>query len=149
MPPKRKTVLESLPSKLSSIINGEPAKSGGADELPVINPDDGSTLICLLEASAADVDRAVASARQSFHSGVWSRASVSRRQQVLFNIAELIKHNAEELAVLDSLSTGLLYHESTARQVSAAAGWFEYFAGLLGSAGEAMYRQLPQRGIVP
>ena len=144
MPSKRKTVLESLPGKLPSIINGEPAESAGADELPVINPDDGSTLIGLLEASAADVDRAVASARQSFHSGAWSRASVSRRQQVLFNTAELIKHNAEELAILDSLSTGLLYHESTARQVSAAAGWFEYFAGLLGSAGEAMYRQLPQ-----
>lgn len=126
-------------------MNGEPVGTSDNGDLPVINPDDGSELVRLVESDPATVARAVASARSSFDSGVWSRASISDRQEVLFRAAELVRENARELAALDTLSTGLLFHGSTYGQTyHAAAGWFDYFAGLIGSAGDELYRQLPQ-----
>jgi acyl-CoA reductase-like NAD-dependent aldehyde dehydrogenase len=135
---------KSLPSTIAAIIDGEPTVSKDARELPVINPDDGTELLKLSESDEATVNRAVSSARASFNSGAWSRAPIEQRQRVLQRTAELIRDNAQELAALDSLSTGLLYHSSTYGQAYyAAAGWFQYFAGLIGTTGEDLYRQLP------
>lgn len=136
---------KALPSTIAAIIDGKPAVSKDARQLPVINPDDGTELLKLSESDKATVDRAVASARAAFDGGTWSRAPIEHRQGVLQQAAELIRDNAEELAALDSLSTGLLYHSSTYGQAYyAAAGWFQYFAGLIGTAGDNLYRQLPE-----
>ena len=136
--------LRSLPTEVSAIVDGEPVSSRGANMLPVINPDDGSELLKIAESDAETVDRAVTSARTSFDRGEWSRASAQARQDVLYRTAELIRENAAELAALDSLCTGLLYHSAMYGQAFyAAAGWFHYFAGLLGSTGDELYRQLP------
>ena len=138
----------SVPSVVSGIINGEPVAADGARRLPVINPDDGEELTSLAECDAETVDQAVAAARSSFASGEWSRAPVLRRQEVLQRIAAAVRENAEEHAALDSLSTGLLYHSATYGQTRmAAAGWFDYFASLLGSQSDALFRQLPDTNV--
>lgn len=139
----RASTLAAVPPVITAIVGGEPISPDGANELAVINPDDGKALTRLAEADAATVDRAVRLARAAFDEGVWSRASILQRQEVLYNTAALVRENAEELAALDSLSTGLLYQATYGQAGFAAAGWFEYFAGLIGSTGEELYRQLP------
>lgn len=135
----------SLPSRIAAIIDGEPIAPKDARELPVINPEDGKELLRLQESDEATVNRAVSSARASFNNGTWSRAPIEERQRVLYRTADLIRENAQDLAALDSLSTGLLYHSATYGQAYfAAAGWFQYFAGLIGAAGDDLYRQLPE-----
>ena len=139
------SIRQSLPPIVAGIVDGEPVSVDGANELPLINPADGTELLKLAESDAETVDRAVTSAHAAFKSGVWSRAAVTKRQEVLHNTADLVRQHAEELAALDSLSTGLLYHSATYVQAFfAAAGWFDYFAALIGTSGDDLYKQLPE-----
>lgn len=144
MTERHESVRQSLPTVVSAIIDGSPAPSCGAEELPLINPADGSELLKLAESDAALVDRAIASARAAFDKGVWSRAPLNERQSVLYKTADLIREHAEELAILDSLSTGLLYYSATYVQTYyVAAGWFDYFASLISTTADDLHRQLP------
>ena len=67
---------------------------------PVLSPIDGRQLTRTASASAADVDRAVASARAAFDDGRWSRRAPAERKRVLHRLADLIEAHALELAVL-------------------------------------------------
>ena len=57
-------------------------QEGAAGETVVLSPINGQKLTTTAAASAEDVARAVASARASFESGVWSRMPPSGRKAV-------------------------------------------------------------------
>ena len=60
----------------------------------------------IAKCDAKDIDRAVATAREAFESGVWSKAAPAQRKAVLLRLAQLIDDNAEELALLEALEAG-------------------------------------------
>ena len=145
----QESIRAALPAVVSGRIDGEPLPIDGGKQLPVFDPDTGQELLKLAESDAQAVEKAVNSSRRSFAAGVWSAAPIRRRQDVLMATAAAIRENAEELATLDSLTTGLLYHSSTYGQAaSAAAGWFEYFASLLNTSADDLYRQLPDTKVL-
>ena len=80
------------------------------------------------EASAADVDRAVAAARTAY-TRVWSRMSGADRGKYLFRIARIVQERARELAVLETLDNGKPIKESRDVDVPLAAAHFFYYAG--------------------
>jgi gamma-glutamyl-gamma-aminobutyraldehyde dehydrogenase len=106
-----------------------PADSGAT--LDAISPIDGSRLTTLADAGAADVDRAVASARAAFEAGTWSRAAPAERKKVLFRIAELIEAHALELAVLGVRDNGTEIAMALKAEPGSAAGTFRYYAEAL------------------
>jgi len=139
---KQKT-LASIPETTSAFIDGKVVQDNGGTRLEIINPADETKICDLIEADGASVNRAVEVARTRFEQGVWSRAPIHLRQEVLHKSAELIRANVAELAALDTLSVGLPYFSSTLGQVHAAAAWFDYFAGLIETTGEELFQQLP------
>src|SRR5688572_22333081 len=58
------------------------------------------------EASRADVEQAIMAARQAFDEGPWPRMSGKERAALLFKVSELIRANAAELALIESLEVG-------------------------------------------
>ena len=58
------------------------------------------------EASREDVETAIVAARHAFDEGPWPRMSGKERAGYLYKISELIKKNAEELALMESLEVG-------------------------------------------
>lgn len=140
--------LDALTRKLPDIvvgnIDGRELQPDGSFLMDVVNPDTGETLVKLAETDQVDVNLAVQSAYETFHGGAWSRASVSERQDVMRRAAALIRERADELAAMDTLTTGLSFHRSTRGQAAAAAQWFEYYAALIGTMDEKLFRQLPQ-----
>ena len=70
------------------------------------NPATGAPLVEVALCGAADVDRAVAAARRSFETGVWSDLSPSERKRTLLRFADLIDANREELAITETLDSG-------------------------------------------
>lgn len=132
-----------LPTVVSGIIAGKPCSAKSKHGIDVVNPATEANLLTLAECSKADVDEAVSSARTTFDSGVWSRAPVAHRQEVLKRAASLISARSDELGRLDSMTTGLIHHAATKPQAAAAAGWFDFFASLIGSEQESLFRQLP------
>lgn len=87
-------------------INGEfvDAIDGGMFES--INPANREVIASMSAATGKDVDRAVASARGAFRSGIWSRMAPRERMEVLYRFAALVEQHAERLAVLDTLDMG-------------------------------------------
>ena len=70
------------------------------------SPRDGSLLYQLGSGSIADVNMAVSSARDAFDDGRWHCLPVSRRKEVLHNLADLVAARCEELALYESLDVG-------------------------------------------
>lgn len=81
-----------------------PAISGATFD--TVNPATGQLLAEVAACGAADVDLAVEKARDAFEDGRWSRLNPGDRKAVLFRLAKLIKRNARELAVMESLDSG-------------------------------------------
>ncbi len=71
-----------------------------------VNPATGDKLADVAACDGQDVDFAVAKARESFEDGRWSRLAPGDRKAILIRLAKLIKRNAPELAVLESLDSG-------------------------------------------
>src|SRR5215207_4435547 len=101
------------------------AQAGGT--LPCVFPGNGRTIGHVAACETADVDAAVSSARKAFESGAWSRMAPQDRRKVLLKLSELILHNRDELATLETLNVGKpLVNAKTGDIPSAAAciGWF-------------------------
>ncbi len=101
-----KAIASELSFPTQAFINGSfrPSQSGNTFES--VNPATGDVLARVAACEAADVDFAVAKARDAFEDGRWSRLHPSERKEVLITLAKLIKRNSRELAVMESLDSG-------------------------------------------
>ncbi|WP_027945828.1 aldehyde dehydrogenase [Amycolatopsis taiwanensis] len=103
-----------------------PAISGRT--FATVNPATEATIAEVARCEAADVDRAVRSACAAFERGDWSRAAPGDRKTVLLRLAELIRDNAEELALTESLDMGKLVTEAATFDVPGTADVFSWYA---------------------
>lgn len=93
-----------------------------------INPATGAVLAQVAECDAADVDRAVSAARRAFDDGRWSRRPPAERKAVLLKLADLIRENLHELALLDSLDVGKLVRDAATIDAPGSAHFFQWYA---------------------
>lgn len=94
------------------------------------NPATGEVLASMQRGSAADVDLAVAAARDAFDT-TWGRhVTPLRRAELLFKLADLMDQHAAELAQLESLDGGKPRWIAETMDIADAAGCFRYYAGL-------------------
>jgi len=112
----------------NAFIDGRylPAASGATFDC--VSPIDGRILAPVASTDAADVDRAVAAARRSFDSGVWSRRAPRERKKVLLRFAQLIEQHAEELALLETLDMGKPISDSLAVDIPATVRCITWYA---------------------
>ncbi|MGB7983125.1 MAG: aldehyde dehydrogenase family protein, partial [Candidatus Nanopelagicales bacterium] len=95
-----------LPMHTGAYIDGAFAPAADGATMPVTDPATGQEVGQVAACGAADIDRAVAAARDVFERGDWSRAHPAHRRRVLTRFAKLIERHAEDLARLDSLEAG-------------------------------------------
>lgn len=110
------------------LIDGELLDSPSGKRFETVNPANGEVIATLPSGTEDDVDRAVASARRAFKSGVWSRLEPRARMEVMYRFARLIEENALQLALLDSIDVGKPITDMLTGDVPAAALTFQYFA---------------------
>ena len=101
-----KAIAAALTLPTQAFVDGgfRPAKSGSTFDS--LNPATGAVLARVTACGAEDVDFAVEKARESFEDGRWSRLHPGNRKEVLIRLAKLLKRNARELAVMESLDSG-------------------------------------------
>lgn len=92
------------------------------------NPGTGESLGRCAEADAADVARVVEEAQRAFLD--WRRVKPLERAAMLRRIAQVLRENAGELAMIDAANCGNPVSEM-AGDALAAAAQVEYFAGLV------------------
>jgi acyl-CoA reductase-like NAD-dependent aldehyde dehydrogenase len=111
------------------LIGGKWAASAGKDWIESFNPFTAKPWARVPRGTVADVDAAVASAKQAFVSKEWSAMTASARGLLLFRLADLIAKHAEEIGKIETTDNGKLINEMAA-QVRYIPQWFRYFGGL-------------------
>jgi len=111
------------------LINGELKDSASANRIPVYDPSTEEVIAEIPDATAADVDAAIAAARQAFDEDGWPQTTAQERGRILFRIAEKLRAEAALLAELESRNSGKPIVEAEFDIVDAAT-CFEYYGGL-------------------
>ena len=93
-----------------------------------INPGTGLSLGKVSDCGAADIDAAVAAAKAAFKE--WRRVLPLERAKILRRIAEILRQNANELAMIDAADCGNPVREMVSDAMIAAAQ-MEFFAGFV------------------
>jgi aldehyde dehydrogenase (NAD+) len=110
-------------------IGGAPVAPDGGEHFESTNPATLQTLYRAARGNAADVAKAVASARATFEDPRWRDLSQTRRGHLLRRLGDLIAENAEELARMESLDNGKLLREMRG-QLATLPEYYFYYAGL-------------------
>jgi aminobutyraldehyde dehydrogenase len=107
-------------------IGGE-FRTGDGQDLAILDPATGETIVSVSEASPEQVNRAVEAASAAFSK--WSGATPRDRAGMLLKLAERIEENAEEFARLESRNCGKPYKLALDDEIPAVADCFRFFAG--------------------
>jgi aldehyde dehydrogenase (NAD+) len=105
------------------------ARSG--QSIDVIDPSDGKAFAKIARGNAADIDAAVKAARAAYGEsgdGAWGRLSATERGRLLARLSQAVLDHLEELARLESRTTGKPLKQGRA-DANALARYFEYYAG--------------------
>jgi betaine-aldehyde dehydrogenase len=113
----------------SLFINGDFTNNTSGNFISVYDPSTEEVIAEIPDASAADVDQAVAAARHAFDEGGWQQTTAQERGRILFRIAEKIRAEAPMLAELESRNSGKPIVEAEFDMADAAT-CFEYYGGL-------------------
>jgi phenylacetaldehyde dehydrogenase len=103
-------------------------RPGTGDVIPVFDPSTEDQIAEFTDCGTDAVNAAVARAKASAESGIWSQKPDYERAKILWRVAELIDKNAELLAELEMLNGGM-YPAQAEMQVKIGAEWFRYYAG--------------------
>ncbi|WP_067888054.1 aldehyde dehydrogenase family protein [Nocardia vaccinii] len=113
---------------LQSVLDDLRKLPGTGEVIPVIDPATEEPITEFTDCGPEAVDEAVKRARASFESGVWHTMPGRERAKIMWRIADLMDHYAEDLAQLDSLNTGMPLAQAQ-MIVPTCAEFFRYYAG--------------------
>lgn len=113
---------------VQAVLDEARERRGTGDVIPVIDPSTEEQITEFTDGGPEAVNDAVARAKLTAESGVWSGKPDYERAKVLWRVGELIDQNAELLAELEMLNAGM-YPAQAKMQVSVGAEWFRYYAG--------------------
>ena len=119
---------KALTFRNQAYIDGKFVDAISGATFDTINPATGEVLTAVAACDAADVDAAVAAARRAFESGVWSQMDPTARKGVLLKLADLIRENLEEFALLDTLDMGKPITETSTVDAPGSAHFFQWYA---------------------
>ncbi|HET7490574.1 MAG TPA: aldehyde dehydrogenase family protein, partial [Bradyrhizobium sp.] len=117
-----------LPKNRGAYYAGEWHEPKAGRFVESINPGTGQSLGKVADSGADDIDAAVASAKTAF--AEWRRVLPLERAKILRRIAEILRQNANELAMIDAADCGNPVKEMVSDAMIAAAQ-MEFFAGFV------------------
>ena len=123
-----KSRADALSFRNQAFIGGQFVDAASGETFDCINPATGDVLTQVSSCDAEDVDRAVIAARQAFDASSWSRAAPGKRKAVLLRLADRIRENLEEMALLDSLDMGKLVTDAATVDAPGSAHFFQWYA---------------------
>ena len=110
-----------------AMLIGAAFEAGTETEESILNPKTGETITLLPEASADQIDRAVAAAETAF--ATWSRTTPAQRSGYLLKIADNIEAEADAFAALEALNCGKPVGAMRNDEIPAIVDCFRFFAG--------------------
>lgn len=112
----------------SHFVDGAYVEDKAGAPIEVIYPATGEVIAVVHEATAAVVDRALASAKRA--QAEWAVVKPVERARILRRAADIIRARGDELARLETLDTGKPIQETVVADWPSGADSLEWFAGL-------------------
>ncbi|SAL62048.1 betaine aldehyde dehydrogenase [Caballeronia arvi] len=109
-------------------IGGEYVDATSGETFDTLDPATGETLARVQQASQADIDRAVRSAREGQRE--WAAMTAMQRSRILRRAVDLLRARNDELAAIETRDTGKPIAETRAVDIVTGADVIEYYAGL-------------------
>ena len=122
-------VTKFLAREATMLIDGVWRGAASGETFDVFDPATGTLITKVPRGGAADIDAAVAAARRTFESRIWRGKTGAERSIILWNFAELIEANVEELLQLEVLDNGMPYAFGD-YCVRSSAEWLRHYARL-------------------
>jgi len=113
--------------KLQNFVNGKLVDSSSGEVTTLINPATGKAFATAPNSNAADVDKAMKAAADSFTG--WRDSTPSERQRALLKIADAIESRAEEIIAIESENCGKPIGLTTSEEVPPMIDQIRFFAG--------------------
>jgi acyl-CoA reductase-like NAD-dependent aldehyde dehydrogenase len=110
------------------VVDGEVVASADGATMPVIDPATGRQVATAASGAAADVERAVRSARAAYDDGRWRDFPPLEKERRLRRLAALVAERGDQFAELDVIDAGLL-RAYTGFIVQFAVDGIDYYAG--------------------
>jgi len=120
-----------LRPRTEAFIDGRFVPAASGRTFTDIAPRDGRPIAEVAEGDATDVDRAVTAARVAFDDRRWADQSPKDRKRVLLRLAELIRRDREQLALLESLDVGKPIRDTLSVDVPSCATTFQWYAEVI------------------
>jgi len=120
---------QALARRPQLFIDGAWVDSSGGATLPVVDPSTGREISRFVDATDADVDRAVAAARTAFDDGRWTRLPPIAREGLILKLADLLERHADEFAELEAIDNGKPKAIAAAIDIPASIRMLRYTAG--------------------
>src|SRR5688500_15621523 len=117
-----------LKERYGLFIGGREVPSSDGETFVTVNPATEEPLARVARGTAADMDKAVRTARRAFRRS-WGDLAGRERAKYLFRIARILQERSREFAVLESMDSGKPIKESRDVDVPLAAAHFWYYAG--------------------
>jgi 5-carboxymethyl-2-hydroxymuconic-semialdehyde dehydrogenase len=109
---------------IKHLINGRQVES--ATTIANLNPSTNEVLCEIAAGGKAEIDQAVAAAKEAFPK--WAGLPAAQRAKLLRNVGDLINQHVDEIAKLESADTGQSYWRTKKMLVPRAADNFYFFA---------------------
>ncbi|MEW2492344.1 aldehyde dehydrogenase [Streptomyces nodosus] len=120
--------MSDLPT-LQHFIGGARMEPASGEYFQSTNPATREVLYRAARGGAADIERAVVSAKKAFEDPRWRDLSQTRRGHLLHRLGDLIAENAEDLARMETQDNGKLLREMRG-QLATLPEYYHYYAGL-------------------
>jgi aldehyde dehydrogenase (NAD+) len=111
------------------LIGGDWGDAALRKTFATINPANEEPIADVAEATAADIDAAVAAARRALDYGAWPSMTGAERGRVLQRLASILRDRFEEIVHLESRDAGKPLAATRRMDIPAAIDCLEYYAG--------------------
>jgi acyl-CoA reductase-like NAD-dependent aldehyde dehydrogenase len=115
------------PTKL--LIGGEWHDARDGATVDTINPATAEPITRVASGTVEDAARAVDAAYKAFHQGPWPGLPAAERGRILYRLADLVEHHADQVATLETLDNGKPFFESRRIDVPLAIEALRYYSG--------------------
>jgi acyl-CoA reductase-like NAD-dependent aldehyde dehydrogenase len=113
-------------------IGGEWVAPSSDETISVVTPSTEEVFVTVAAAQEADINRAVAAARDAFDNGPWPRMSPAERAGYMRAFAEKMRERSPGLTTIWTAEMGVT-HQVAAPWVPGISSGFDYYAGLADS----------------
>lgn len=126
------------------LVGGKWRGAASGQTFDDVEPATGEVLATIAAAQPEDVDAAVRAAKNAFGSAPWAHENPTDRGRALLRLAQLMRENLEELALLEARDVGKLLPDARG-EMELCASIVEYYAGAANKVMGEMYEAGPDK----